>query len=156
MSDTPSNLERYKEDLDDLVHRGERLHLAIQAECYPEKFAEAMEKEYGDKANAMRAKLPSFAESYQSWYSEARAVIRQLLPDRLADFIRHYEKPKPRKELTAESYRIEDYLQGLSVTRGFDKEKVVGPDAAIPHLRQQLAILKAVKARFESSRFDIR
>jgi hypothetical protein len=158
MSDTPSNLERYRKDLDDLVHRGERLHLAIQAECYPEKFAEAMEKEYGEKAGAIRAKLPSFAESYQSWYSEARAVIRQLLPDRLADFIRHYEKPKPRKDITYESYRIEDYLQGLNVTRtfGLQKETVVGPDAAIPHIRQQLSILKSVRARFESSLFDIR
>src|SRR5262249_6722053 len=37
-----------------------------------------------------------------------------------------------------------------------EKEKVVGPDAAIPHFRQQLAILQAVKKRFESSLFDIR
>jgi hypothetical protein len=47
-------------------------------------------------------------------------------------------------------------LQGLNVTRGADKEKVVGPDAAIPQFHQQLAILKAVRARFESSLFDIR
>lgn len=153
-----SNLDRYKTDLDALIQRGERLHLAIQAECFPEKFAEAMEKEYGDKATAMRAKLPSFTEGYQSWYSEARAVIRQLLPDRLADFIRHYEKPKPRKDITYENYRIEDYLQGLNVTRtfGIQKEMVVGPDAAIPHFRQQMSILKSVRARFETSLFDIR
>lgn len=42
------------------------------------------------------------------------------------------------------------------MTRGWEKEKVVGPDAAIPHFRQQLAILKSVRARFESSLFDIR
>ncbi|MDY6857133.1 MAG: hypothetical protein SWO11_21020 [Thermodesulfobacteriota bacterium] len=41
------------------------------------------------------------------------------------------------------------------MTRGWEKEKVV-PDAAIPHFRQQLAILKAVESRFESSLFDIR
>lgn len=153
-----SNLDRYKNDLDTLVQRGERLHLAIQAECFPEKFAQAMAKEYGDKATAISAELPSFTEGYQRWYSEARAVIRQLLPDRLADFIRHYEKPKPRKDITYESYRIEDYLQGLNVTRtfGLQKETVVGPDAAIPHVRQQLSILKSVRARFESSLFDIR
>lgn len=83
-------------------------------------------------------------------------LVRQLLEDRLADFVRHYEKPKIRKEITYENYRIEDYLQGLNVTRGWEKEKVVGPDAAIPHLRQQLAIVKSVKTRFESSLFDIR
>ena len=37
-----------------------------------------------------------------------------------------------------------------------DKVKVVGMEAAIPHFRQQLSILKSVKARFESSLFDIR
>ena len=42
----------------------------------------------------------------------------------------------------------------LSATRG--EEKVVGPSAAIPRFNQQLAIVKAVKQRFESSLFDIR
>ena len=35
-------------------------------------------------------------------------------------------------------------------------EKIVGMDAAIPQFRQQLAILKSVEERFESSLFDIR
>jgi hypothetical protein len=100
--------------------------------------------------------LPLFTDDYQSWYSEAKVLIGQLLPDRLSDFVRLYEKPKPRNDVTFENYRIEDYLQGLNVTRGLQKEKVVGLDAAIPHIRQQLAILKSVKARFESSLFDIR
>ena len=92
---------------------------------------------------------------YQCWYSEAKTLIKQLLPDRLTDFVRYYEKPKPRKDITPESYRIEDCLQGISLTN-FNNEKIVGPEAAIPNFRQQLAILKAVKARFKSSLFDIR
>jgi hypothetical protein len=147
-----TNLDRYKKDLDALVKTGERLEMSMQAECYPTEF-EAQIKKLGDKTKDFIKALPLFRNDYQRWYSETKALIRQPLPDRLADFIRHYEKPKPRKELTNESYRIEDYLQGLSATRGLDK--VVGPDAAIPHFRQQLAILKAVKARFESSLFDI-
>jgi hypothetical protein len=79
---------------------------------------------------------------------------RQLLPDRLDDLARHYEKPKSRKEITQENYRIEDYLQGLTASRGY--KKVVGLECAIPHFEQQLAILKAVKARFDSSLFDIK
>ncbi len=78
------------------------------------------------------------------------------MPDRLADFVHYYEKPKPRKNINYESYRVEDFLQGLNITRGWQKEKLVGIDAAIPHFRQQQAILKAVSARFESSLFDIR
>jgi len=78
------------------------------------------------------------------------------LPDRLADFVGHYERPKSRKSPTYETYRVQDYLQRLTVTRGYDKEKVVGPDAAIPQFRQQLFILQALERRFESSLFDIR
>jgi len=74
----------------------------------------------------------------------------------LSDFVRYYEKPKSRKEITFENYTVEDYLEGLSVTRGYEKEKVVGPDAAVPKFRQQRAIVESVKARFESSLFDIR
>jgi hypothetical protein len=151
-----TNLDRYKQDLDALVKTGEQLEMSIQAECYPEEFKAQVKEALGDKTKDLLKALPGFAGAYQRWYSEAKVLIRQLLPDRLADFVRHYEKPKPRKEITYESYRIEDFLQGLSVIRGWEKEKVVGPDAAIPHFRQQLAILKAVNARFESSLFDIR
>jgi hypothetical protein len=150
------NKDRYEKDLDSLIDRGKTLHLAIQFECFPEQFRIALKKQLGRKADEVLRTLPSFTESYQSWYSEAKVLVKQLLSDRLADFVRYYEKPKPRKEITFESYRIEDCLQGLNVTYGFDKKKVAGPDAAIPQFRQQLAILKSVKARFESSLFDIR
>ena len=117
-----------------------------------------MLKRHGEEAKKIRKLLPSFAETYQPWYSEAKALVRQLLPDRLSDFVSYYEKPKGRKNITYENYSVSDCLQGLSVTRehGLSTHKIVGPDAAIPQLRQQLAILNSVKARFESSLFDIR
>jgi hypothetical protein len=108
------------------------------------------------KADEYIKELPSFGDEYQRWYSEALALIRQLLPDRLVDFSRHYEKPKARKNISFENYRIEDYLQGLHITRGYEKAKVVGKDAAIPQFQQQLAIVTAAEARFQSSLFDIR
>jgi hypothetical protein len=152
-----TNLDRYKTDLETLVKTGDQLHLAMQAECLLDEMASRGSKAQAkDKTTESLKALPPFAEGYQRWYSEAKALVRQLLPDRLADFVRYYERPKPRKDITCDNYRIEDYLQGLSVTRGWQKEKVVGPDAAIPQFRQQLAILKAVKRRFESSLFDIR
>ncbi len=152
-----SNLERYKADLKKLISDGDMLELAIECECYPEhipKLEESLKKNAPDID--LKKLLPSFSQTYQSWYSEVKALVKQLLPDRVDDLVRHYEKPKARKEITWENYRIEDFLQGLSVTRGIYKEKVVGPEAAIPHFRQQLAILNAVKARFESSLFDIK
>ena len=98
--------------------------------------------------------LPSFRDKYQPWYSEARALVRQLLPDRLSDFTRYYEKPKSRKNITFENYTIEDYLHGLNVTKW--NSPVVGPEAAIPLFNQQMSIVKSIQERFRSSLFDIR
>ena len=113
-----SNLDRYKKDLKSLIATGEQLLNAINAEFFPDQFEAETKKKIGaKKAKEFIAALPSFALTYQSWYSEARVLIRQLLPDRLEDFVRHYEKPKARKNVTLESYRIEDCLQGLSVNR---------------------------------------
>lgn len=151
------NLDRYRKDIEALLQRGEFLSLALQHDIMPEQVRSAYTKALGkEKAEAFLKKLPTFDETYQGWYSEALAVIKQLLPDRVADFVRHYERPKTRKDITFENYTIEDALHGLRVTRGWEKEVVVDSSAAIPRVKQQLAILKAVKARFESSLFDIR
>ncbi len=161
-----TNLDRFKKDLEKLVGTGSQLEFGMKYACFPDEmkgiFKTAFQKEAADDKTAEKqtaefiAALPSFKEAYQPWYSETLALLRQLLPDRVADFRAHYEKPKGRKAITCESYRIEDYLQGLSVASGIYKEKIVGPDAAIPHVEQQCAILKAAKARFESSLFEIR
>jgi hypothetical protein len=148
--------EKYEKDLDALLELGNSLHMAMQYDCEPESFKEAVEKECGKKkAKKFLSSLPSFKEKYQTWYSEAKVLIKQLLPDRLDDFVRHYEKPKSRKKIDFESYRIEDYLQGLRTTRGWEEIVVVEPIAAIPQFRQQIAILKSIKSRFTSSLFEI-
>ncbi len=151
-----SNLDRYKKDLDFLIDQGELLFFAIQKECAPQEFDKQARRHYKDEADEFLKKIPSFSDSYQGWYSEGKVLIKQILPDRRLDFVGHYEKPKSRKSVTYETYRIEGYLQGLNVTRGWDKGKAVGPDAAIPQFRQQWAILRSLERRFESARFDIR
>jgi hypothetical protein len=156
----PSNLDRYKNDLNALIDKGENLNLAMQAETLPEQFEKEIKKFGAEEKRAFREFIKdfSFKETYQGWYSEAKALVKQILPDRFSDFASHYEKPKTRKDITYENYRIEDYLQDLRITRtiGERVETIVGPYAAIPQFRQQLAILKSAKARFESSLFDIR
>lgn len=149
-----SNIEKYKKDLEKLISKGEKLGTAMQYECYPDDIYEAAKTDE-NLAKVIKS-LPKFNDEYQAWYSEAKVLIKQLLPDRLDDFTRLYEKPKPRKDISYENYRIEDYLQGLTITSGYEKRKIVGPDGAIPHFKQQQAILKAVSARFESSLFDIK
>jgi hypothetical protein len=154
----PSNLDRYKNDLDNLVSKGDKLALAMRYECFPQKVEKTLRKAHGDKTDEILTRIPPFRTTYQSWYSEAKALIRQLLPDRISDFVRYYEKPNSRKEITCENYTIADYLEGLGVTRtiGLETETIVTPVAAASKFDQQLAILNSAKARFESSLFDIR
>jgi hypothetical protein len=132
------------------------LMLALQLEYRREEFKKALKTKLGDKYDEFVKKLPRFSSAYQRWYSEAVSVVKQLVPDRLSDLTRLYERPKTRKEITWENYVIEDLLQGLSVTRSYDKAVVVNGAAAIPRFEQQMAILKSAEGRFESSLFDIR
>lgn len=152
-----SNLDKYKNDLNKLVSEGELLSNAIQYECLPEEFEsqvrEAMDE---DQSRAVIKNLPIFKNNYQGWYSESLVIIKIMLPDRLDDFIQHYEKPKGRKEIGIDTYVIEDYLQGISVWLTYKGEDLAGPSAAIPQFQQQLNILKSVQKRFESSLFDIK
>lgn len=151
-----SNIDRFRTDLDALVARGQQLEYSMQRECIGNKeFDAQVKKQLGEKADEILKKLPSFKSAYQAWYSEALALLAQLLPDRVEDFRRLYEKPKSRKEITFENYHIEDYLQGLWVTR-YGDEVIVDSSAAIPRFAQQNAMLAAAKRRFESSLFEIR
>lgn len=151
-----TNLNRYEADLKSLISRAERLMIAMQRSIDSKAVDAQLKKTLGEQAVSFIGSLPDFKEGYQSWYSEALAVIRQLLPDRLADFKSHYEKPKSaRRELTAANYVIDDFYQGLQVTRGYDNV-IVSPSAAVPRFSAQISILKACQARFKSSLFDIR
>ena len=143
------NIGHYKKDLDTLLSKGEQLYIAMQYECSPREATRAEIKQLGDKAEEWIQELPSFTDEYQPWYSEAKALVRQLLPDRHSDFTRFYEKPKSRRDITRENYTIEDYLGGV-------KFYGVGPAGAIPRFRQQLSLVESIGKRFQTSLFEIR
>ena len=127
-----------------LIDIGKKLLLTIYLEYAPERL---------DKQQTKLAKeLPSFELNYQIWYSEALVLLKQLLPDRVKDFIDLYKRTK-RSKLTVENYAIEDALQHSGIRIG---PKIVGVEAAIPRFSQQWSILESVKRRFESSLFDIK
>lgn len=151
------NIEKYKNDLQFLIDKGDKLDLSIKYECYPERIEEQIKTALNDnnKVKEYIKKILPFKKEYQIWYSESLVLIKQLLPDRLNDFIRLYEKPKTRKAIEYGNYVMEDYLQTLTVRSGFG-EKKVGPEAAINQFEQQLNILKSIERRFESTLFDIR
>ena len=57
-----------------------------------------------------------FATPYQRWYSEVKVLIKQLLPDRLVDFVQHYEKPKSRTSESLPITGLIDHLSACGVT----------------------------------------
>jgi hypothetical protein len=68
----PSNLHRYKKDLDSLIATGEYLLLAMQRECSPAQFDKVVKRQYKDNGEEILKTIPSFDDSYQPWYSEAK------------------------------------------------------------------------------------
>lgn len=148
-----SNLEKYKNDLNELTRRGDYLYLAIAYENAREEFEKQYKKALKEKYEEFIKKIPNFSNKYQQWYSEALVLLKQILPDRVDNFISFYEKPKVRKEVNWGNYVIADCLQGLRVTYMGDVK--VDASAAIKQFEQQLNIIKSVNSRFESSLFDI-
>ncbi len=147
-------LEKYKNDLEKLILRWGILLNSLYHECEPIKFQEALigmnDKE---KEKEVLNDILIFKDEYQTWYSESLIIIKQLLPDRIEDFIKLYQKPKNRKDITWENYSIEDLLNSLIVRQRW--EVIVWTSAAITNFEQQRSILKSLKSRFESSLFDV-
>jgi len=137
-----------KKQLKNLMVRGDMLYYAMAdaQDKLPDNFKADLKKH--------DLKLPNFEEEYDSWYSEALAVVKQLIPDRLDDFVRQYKHEK-RKEVDFLTYGISDYLLGLRTTRGGGAVVVVDQSAAIPKMQNQRSILTSAEKKFESSLFDI-
>ncbi|GAN61595.1 hypothetical protein ACI01nite_25120 [Acetobacter cibinongensis] len=149
------NMKKFETDLEILVDEGEDLRKALFFKAYgKEKTIEIFEIP-DDRTAKFFHDLPWFDVAYESWYSEALAVVKQLLPDRFQDFKSHFEIPQGRKSLSFTSYRISDALKGAIIKNGLG-EIVVDSKAAVPHFRQQIAILVAAKRRFKSSLFEIK
>lgn len=152
-----SNLEKYRKDLDNLIKESKLVTRSLLLACYGEKEIHKSLIDSGDTEEAARLfvkDIKPFRSSYQHWYSEALPLIKQLLPDRAQDFVKLYEKPKTRKSIDFENYRIEDACQGLQSS--FGGQIKADATAAISLLDQQIAIVEAVNRRFESSLFDIK
>ncbi len=154
----------FGQELDRLIGFGELLKFAILRECHGEQFDEEMvallREEDSQSAKDVKAtlgELPNFKRDYQAWYSEALALVKQILPDRLQDFASYYESPRVRKEITFQNYMVRDYLQGLAISSGpdYDRKVLVDGKAAIPEFEQQLNIVRAARATLASSLLDL-
>ncbi len=138
--------EELKKDFDRLIAQGTLLCYAMADDLG--KLSEESKKDLKKQG----INLPKFKLEYDTWYSEALLVVKQIIPDRLNDFINQYKVEK-RKEVDALTYGVSDYMLGLQTTRGYDV--VVATSAALPKMQNQNSILESAKKRFESSLFDI-
>lgn len=130
-----TNIARFKEELNALVEEGDNLRLALVLDL------KLTDKKTEKQLSELR--LPRFKEKYERWYSLSLEVVKQLIPDRLADFVKQYKDEK-RKQTDFLTYGISDYMIGLQTTRG--GEVLADGKAAFPKFEQQLNILAVKKA----------
>lgn len=142
-----SKYDSLKKELKVLIGQGELLYWAMADKVgkLPDSFKTDLEKS--------EIKLPNFESEYDTWYSEALQVVKQIIPDRYDDFVKQYKNEK-RKEIDFLTYGISDYLIGLKTRKYGDI--VADQEAAIPKMQNQNSILQAAQKRFESSLFDLK
>jgi hypothetical protein len=96
----------------------------------------------------------TFRSEYQQWYSKALPVVRQLLPDRLAEFQGFYRLAN-RKAITYATYTLEDYMIAVQIKTGvlpaFDID-----NAAANKFVNQVLILQSAESRLTGALADIR
>jgi len=126
-----SNLEKYKKDLAKLIKQGEKMLSILK-----------------NNNDLMR-----FRKDYEIWYSEAFALIKIILPDRLEDFKKYYEQ-KNNKSLKDCITYTPPRSEAINIDFGEIPAKEV--DYARSLFVNQLSIIKSAKKRFESSLFDIK
>ena len=145
--------EKIKIELFELVKEGQWI---FYHEAYIEKKVdeESIEKLLKDEDFKKYVKnFQTLKLSYQSWYSKALPVVRQVLPDRIDEFSQYYKNDK-RKEISYLTYTINDYLLDVKVTRGY--ETVVNSFGAFSSkIENQITILKSASDRIDSLLSDI-
>ena len=138
-----SNLSRYRNDLDALIRLGHEMKRDL---------LERLSKEEKE-----RDRYGVFESKYQRWYTEASALLKHTLPERLPEFQQLYQRDPKRRTVTADNYSIQDWLMGIRAApnqwgqRPFDAFAVTAMRFHI-----QLDILESAGSRFESSLFEIR
>lgn len=144
--------DKYINDINSLIKRGSFLERGLYKELrneYKDTFDKLSDEQ---KEKIMKC---SFSDKYNAWFNEALCLVKQLMPERLDEFVSYYKIPKRKdQDISYLSYTISDYLLGVVVKElGHVK---VGGTAAVPKFQQQLQIVSSLKERFESSLYDIK
>ena len=102
-----------------------------------------------------------FAARYHTWYTRGLAVVKALVPDRLDEFRRQYERNEKRKVIDGLSYVIEDYMHGVQAPTYIDdafkrKPSFDTKTAAFIKLNNQLQIIASCSSRLHDIPANIR
>lgn len=146
-----NNITKYQKDIEQLEIQGNQLFYGLYNELQDE-IGDAFRKLPKERKEAI-CKC-TFKDKYNAWYNESLVVVKQLIPDRLDDFVNYYKLPK-RKEFSYETYTISDYLIGM-IKKNSWGEVIVRSTSVITKFEQQLNIIKSLKERFNSSLYDIK
>lgn len=139
-----SNVEKVRQDFQALLTLGKSLQTQLYGQITQ------------TKVDVKKQNASTFLSKYQSWYSEARLVVEQLLPQRLSEFVALYEGDPKRKSMTTLNFCISDYCLGIGSQKDAFGVKTVDSDIAFMKYQSQLQILESISRRFESSLFDIK
>jgi hypothetical protein len=144
----PANLNKYRSELTQLALLGEEMLIDLSLRDA------AIDPEQKEVAQRIQG---SFERQYQRWYTEASAVIRQLIPGREAEFEQLYLGDGKRKSIDAAGFTIQDWLTGRRASKAGSSEKPFNDILTVSmRLKTQLEILKSAEARFQSSLFEMR
>src|SRR4051812_19149508 len=102
-----TNLDRFKDDLKKLIALGHEMNLDLTFRSMEE--GNRLEAKYEETAKKIKG---SFEKNYQRWHTDSYAVIKQILADRLNEFVDLYRPDAKRKQVDGVTYRIQDWLTG--------------------------------------------
>jgi hypothetical protein len=137
--------KQIRDQINALVSKGVDLLRAELAESKKSKRSKAASQEAGG----------GLKWGYQSWYSEALPIVKQLLPERYEEFRECYKDDK-RKAINVLTYRISDYLSGFVQNIGYPPEPAFDTLArAADLMTRQIQILRSAEDRIDSLLGDI-
>lgn len=145
-----TNLDALRAEVKQLRELSSVMSFDLSLESHPELAATL--KITPEKQKAVAG---AFRENYQSWYTAAHEVVRQLIPSRLAEFDEAYRADPRRKLLAADTYKIQDWLLGLRAMDYGGTERFAHADSASAHFGTQRDILEAAERRLDSAVYDM-
>ena len=139
-----NTIQDFKDDFEALIQLGQEMQKDLMSR--PDDGGEVAKKG-----------TTTIERSYQDWYTEGYVLIKQLLPSRLPEFEQLYKGDGRRRTISVETFNIQDWLNGVRAGEDVYGEKAFNDSAAVAmRFQTQLAILRSVGRRFDSSLFEIK